>query len=265
VTESTIMSSRSARPAATAPATGRDLIRALAACGRAVLGSARDLLPIVVVIAAFQLVVFRQPLDNLLQVAGGLVLVVLGLTLFVFGLEIGLFPVGEQLAHAFARKGSLPWLVAFAFALGFGTTVAEPALIAVTAEAGRLAGGGAAWQTALRLTVATAVGVALVIGVLRILLGWPIHWLIIGGYLAVMACTPLAPETIVGVAYDAGGVTTSTITVPLTAALGVGLAGSIRGRSPLVDGFGLIALASLTPIIFVLVFGTVWPVAAPVP
>ena len=263
--QTTLMTSSRATPAATTPGFGRDLLRTVSVCGRAVLGSGRDLLPIIVVIAAFQLLVFRQPLDNLLQVISGLVLVVLGLTLFVFGLDIGLFPVGEQLAHAFARKGSLPWLVAFAFALGFGTTVAEPALIAVTAEAGRLAGGGVGWQTALRLTVATAVGVALVIGVLRILLGWPIHWLIIGGYVAVMALTPLAPETIVGVAYDAGGVTTSTITVPLTAALGVGLAGSIRGRSPLVDGFGLIALASLTPIIFVLLFGAVWPVAAPVP
>jgi len=188
---------------------------------------------------------------------------VLGLTLFVFGLEMGLFPIGEQLAHAFARKGSVPWLVPFAFALGFGTTVAEPALIAVAAEAANLTGGGATWQTGLRLTVAAAVGAALVVGVLRILLGWPIQWLVIGGYLAVIALTPLAPPAIVGVAYDSGGVTTSTITVPLTAALGVGLAGSIRGRNPLLDGFGLIALASLTPILFVLLFGTVWPVGGP--
>jgi len=231
--------------------------------GGGMLGSLRDLLPIILVIAAFQLLVFRQPLENLPQVLGGLGLVVLGLTLFVFGLDMGLFPVGEQLAHAFARRGSLPWLVVFAFALGFGTTVAEPALIAVTAEAGRLAGGGEAWQTALRLTVAAAVGTALVVGVMRILLGWSLPWLVIGGYVIVMVLTPLAPAAIVGVAYDAGGVTTSTITVPLTAALGVGLASSIRGRNPLSDGFGLIALASLTPIIFVLVFGTVWPVAPP--
>lgn len=237
----------------------RGLLRAAAGFGRPLLGSCRDLLPIVVVIAVFQLLVFRQPLDNLLQVVTGLGLVAVGLTLFVFGLEMGLFPIGEQLAHAFARKGSLPWLVAFAFALGFGTTVAEPALIAVAAEAGQLMGGDATWQTALRLTVAAAVGAALVLGVLRILLGWPLHWLIIGGYGLVMAMTPLAPRTIVGVAYDAGGVTTSTITVPLTAALGVGLASSIRGRNPLTDGFGLIALASLTPIMFVLVFGMIWP------
>jgi len=227
------------------------------------LGSLRDLLPIVIVIAIFQLLVFRQPLENLGSLAAGLGLVVLGLTLFVFGLEMGLFPIGDQLAHAFACRGSVPWLVAFAFALGFGTTVAEPALVAVAAEAGRVTGGGDAWQTGLRLTVAAAVGVALVIGVLRILLGWPLQWLVIGGYLTVMALTPLAPAEIVGVAYDSGGVTTSTITVPLTAALGVGLAGSIRGRNPLVDGFGLIALASLTPIVFVLLFGAAWPVAGP--
>jgi hypothetical protein len=241
----------------------RVLLRGLAGFGRAMLGSLRDLLPIIAVIAAFQLLVFRQPLESFASVAAGLGLVVLGLTLFVFGLELGLFPIGEQLAHAFARKGSLPWLVAFAFALGFGTTVAEPALVAVASEAGKLSGGGAAWQTGLRLTVAAAVGVALVIGVLRILLGWPLQWLIIGGYLGVIALTPFAPPEIVGVAYDSGGVTTSTITVPLTAALGVGLAGSIRGRNPLVDGFGLIALASLTPIVFVLAFGAIWPVAAP--
>jgi hypothetical protein len=241
----------------------RVLLGGLAGFGRAMLGSLRDLIPIIAVIAAFQLLVFRQPLESFASVAAGLGLVVLGLTLFVFGLELGLFPIGEQLAHAFARKGSLPWLVAFAFALGFGTTVAEPALVAVASEAGKLSGGGAAWQTGLRLTVAAAVGVALVIGVVRILLGWPLQWLIIGGYLGVIALTPLAPPEIVGVAYDSGGVTTSTITVPLTAALGVGLAGSIRGRNPLVDGFGLIALASLTPIVFVLAFGAIWPVAVP--
>jgi len=235
----------------------------LAGFGRAMLSSLRDLVPIIGVIAVFQLFVLRQPLDNFGSVMTGLGLVVVGLTLFVFGLEMGLFPIGEQLAQAFARKGSVPWLAAFAFSLGFGTTVAEPSLIAVAAEAARLTGGGEYWETGLRLTVAVAVGVALVIGVLRILLNWPIQWLIIGGYMIVMALTPFAPQAIVGVAYDSGGVTTSTITVPLTTALGVGLAGSIRGRNPLVDGFGLIALASLTPIVFVLVFGTVWPVGCP--
>ena len=168
---------------------------------------------------------------------------------------------------AFARKGSLAWLLVFAFALGFGTTVAEPALIAVAAEAARAAaeagvvapdeGARAAYADGLRYTVAVAVGVALVIGVFRILKGWPIHYLIIAGYLLVVIMTALAPPEIVGVAYDSGGVTTSTVTVPLVAALGVGLASVIRGRNPLIDGFGLIAFASLTPIIFVLAYGMV--------
>lgn len=241
----------------------RSLRQSSAAFGRGMLGSFRDLVPIILVITVFQTLVFRQPLDDLPSLIAGLVLVILGLTLFVSGLEMALFPIGEQLAHAFARKGSVPWLLVFAFALGFGTTVAEPALIAVSSEAGNVVGGDASWQTALRLTVAVSVGVALVIGVLRILLDWQIQWLILIGYLIVMLMTPLAPPEIVGVAFDAGGVTTSTITVPLTAALGVGLAGSIRGRNPLVDGFGLIALASLTPIVFVLIFGVFFPVAAP--
>jgi hypothetical protein len=241
----------------------RPLPRGLAAIGRGMLGSLRDLSPIILVIAVFQALVFRQPLEDLPSLVAGLVLVLVGLTLFVFGLEMALFPIGEQLAHAFARKGSVPWLLVFAFALGFGTTVAEPALIAVSSEAGAVVGGDTSWQTAFRMTVAVSVGVALVIGVLRILLDWPIQWLILTGYLIVMLMTPLAPPEILGVAFDAGGVTTSTITVPLTAALGVGLAGSIRGRNPLLDGFGLIALASLTPIMFVLIFGVVFPVAVP--
>jgi hypothetical protein len=243
--------------------TFRPLLDALAGFGRAMLGSFRDLLPIIVVIAIFQLLVLRQPLENFASVAAGLGLVVLGLTLFVFGMGMALFPVGDQLAHAFARKGSVPWLVAFAFALGFGTTVAEPTLIAVAAEAGSLVGGGGAWQFGFRIAVALAVGVALVAGVIRILRGWPLHWLIIGVYLVIIALTPLAPSMIRGVAYDSGVVTTSTITVPLTTALGVGLAGSIRGRNPLLDGFGLVALAAVLPVVFVLVFGAVWPVAGP--
>ncbi len=234
--------------------------------GPPVLGSARDLLPIVVVIAVFQLAVFRQPLEDVRQLIGGLLLVVAGLSLFVIGLELGLFPVGERMAHAFAKKGSVPWLLAFSFALGFGTTFAEPALVAVASKAAALSVPGddptalAAQDTAalqLRVVVAVSVGLALLLGVVRIIKGWPIHRLILVGYALIMALTPFSPPSIMAVAYDAGGVTTSTITVPLTAALGVGLASSIRGRSPLVDGFGLIAFASLTPILFVLLFG-IW-------
>jgi hypothetical protein len=232
-----------------------------------VLGTLRDLAPIVVVVVFFQLVVLRQPLPNLPAVLVGLALVALGLALFVRGLEMALFPIGESLADAFARKGSLVWLLLFAFGLGFGTTVAEPALIAVCAEAADVmaaAGEGArdeAWKAAragqLRYTVATSVGVALVVGVLRLLKGWPVHRLIIGGYLVVVLLTLAAPEAIIGIAYDSGGVTTSTITVPLVTALGVGLASVIKGRNPMVDGFGMIAFASLSPMIFVLVFGMV--------
>jgi hypothetical protein len=192
-------------------------------------------------------------------------LVILGLALFVVGLDMGLFPLGEALAEEFARKGSLFWLLLFGFALGFGTTVAEPALIAVTregaraaAEAGLIENLPAAIQRyafQVRLTVALSVGVAIVLGLLRILRGWPLPILIVGGYVLVMVMTLFAPNEIVGLAYDLGGVTTSTVTVPLVTALGVGLARTIRGRDPLTDGFGLIALASLTPMIFVMILG----------
>ncbi|MEH6581325.1 MAG: DUF1538 domain-containing protein [Halioglobus sp.] len=232
---------------------------------KSLLGSLRDLLPIVLVILFFQFIVLQQPLPNVGQILTGIVFVVLGLTFFIHGLEQGLFPIGESMAHAFARKGSLFWLMAFAFSLGFGTTVAEPALIAVAAEAADVAAVGqmieatdeakSRYANGLRFTVAFAVGLAIVIGVLRILKGWPIQWIIIGGYIIVVVMTMFAPQEIIGIAYDSGGVTTSTITVPLVTALGVGLASSIRGRNPMIDGFGLIALASLTPIIFVMAYG----------
>ncbi len=233
----------------------------------AMLGSLRDLLPIVLVILFFQLVVLQQPLPDVGQLLLGVVFVILGLTFFIHGLEQGLFPIGESMAHAFARKGSAFWLLSFAFCLGFGTTVAEPALIAVAEEAAKVAATGqmiessaaakAQYATGLRFTVAFSVGLAIVLGVLRILKGWPIQWLIIGGYVLVVIMTFFAPEEIIGIAYDSGGVTTSTITVPLVTALGVGLASSIQGRNPMIDGFGLIAFASLTPIIFVMAYGMI--------
>ncbi len=232
---------------------------------RPFLDSLRDLAPIILVVAFFQTVVLRQPIPDFGELVIGLVLVVVGLTLFVKGLEMGLFPIGETMAYAFARKGSLVWLLVFAFALGFGTTVAEPALIAVAEEAAEVAAQGgmiaaadaaqASYALGLRLTVALSVGVALVLGVLRILKGWPVQYLIIGGYLGVVVMTAFAPQEIIGIAYDSGGVTTSTITVPLVTALGVGLASSIKGRNPMLDGFGLIAFASLTPMIFVMAYG----------
>ena len=232
---------------------------------RKLLSSIGNLLPIILVIAFFQLLVLRQPLPQMGEVLFGSVLIVLGLTFFVQGLEMGLFPVGEAMAHALARKGSLFWLLLFSFALGFSTTVAEPALIAVAREAADIAAEGGlidyndesvrSYALGLRLTVAASVGLAILIGVLRILRGWPLHYLILSGYGIVMLMTTVAPKEIIGIAYDAGGVTTSTVTVPLVAALGVGLASSIKGRTPLLDGFGLIALASLFPMIFVMGYG----------
>jgi hypothetical protein len=229
------------------------------------LGSLRDLLPIVLVIAFFQLFVLEQTPDHLVQIFIGLIFVVLGLTFFIFGLEQGLFPIGESMAHAFARKGSAFWLLSFAFALGFGTTVAEPALIAIADEASKVASQAGlverseqameSYAKGLRYTVALSVGVAITLGVMRILMNWPIHYMIMIGYLMVIVMTAFAPDEIIGIAYDSGGVTTSTITVPLVTALGIGLASSISGRNPMVDGFGLIAFASLLPIVFVLGYG----------
>lgn len=225
----------------------------------------RDLLPIILVIGSFQLLVVRQPVDGLVSLVLGGVLVVAGLTFFIFGLRLALFPIGEGLAHALATKGSVFWLTTFAFVLGFGTTVAEPALTAVAGEAAEVAAAAGmisasmeardGYAFGLRMTVATAVGAALVIGVLRILVNWSLPLLIAGGYLLVVLLTAAAPPEIVGIAYDSGGVTTSTVTVPLATALGVGLASSLKGRNPMLDGFGLIAFASLTPILFVLMYG----------
>lgn len=230
--------------------------------------SALALVPIVLVIAFFQLLVLRQPIPRLGDMLWGILQVLLGLALFVRGLQMALFPIGEEMAYNFLRKGNLWWLLVFAFALGFGTTVAEPALIAISDEAARIASNGqviadsadaqSRYAIGLRLTVALAVGIALVVGVFRILKGWPVQYLIIGGYFGVVLMTAFAPPEIIGIAYDSGGVTTSTVTVPLVAALGIGLAQTIHGRDPLIDGFGLIAFASLTPMIFVMAFGMLY-------
>ena len=227
----------------------------------------RDLTPIIIVVAFFQLVIIRQPIDGLGAFISGGLLVVAGLAFFLFGLRLALFPVGEELAYALARKGSAIWLMIFSFVLGFGTTVAEPALIAVAAEAAEIAADANViaqsaeamdgYAFGLRMTVALAVGAALVLGVFRIIANWSLPLLIIGGYVLVVLFTGIAPPEIVGIAYDSGGVTTSTVTVPLVTALGVGLASSLKGRNPLLDGFGLIAFASLTPILFVLIYGTI--------
>lgn len=227
--------------------------------------SFQDLLPIILVIGFFELIVVQQDVPNFGQILLGGFMVVLGLSLFVQGLQMALFPLGEDMAYSFVRKGNLWLLLLFAFTLGFGTTVAEPALIAIADEAATIAADGGvienaddardSYATGLRLVVALAVGFALLVGVIRILKGWPVQYLIIGGYIGVVIMTGFAPDEIIGIAYDSGGVTTSTVTVPLVAALGIGLANSIQGRDALIDGFGLIAFASLTPMIFVMAYG----------
>ena len=240
---------------------------AIASLLRDALSSARDLAPIVLVIGVFQVLVLGNPVSGLAPLAAGVLLVLLGLTLFIYGLKLALFPVGEQLANALANKGSAFWLLTFAFLLGFGTTIAEPALLAVADEASRMAAAAGAisdtqqsrdeYAFALRIIVAFAVGVAIVLGALRIITAWSLPLMIITGYLLVVLLTTIAPSEIVGIAYDSGAVTTSTVTVPLVTALGVGLASAVRGRNPMLDGFGLIAFASLTPILFVMTFGIV--------
>jgi len=228
----------------------------------------RDLAPIILVVAFFQLVVLQQPFPEPGKIFIGLIAVVVGLALFIQGLELSLFPLGESMAGALMRKGNLAWLLFFAFALGFGTTVAEPALIAVSNEAARISATAnvipdsmeskSDYAFGLRMTVAISVGASLLVGVIRILKGWSLHYLIIGGYLTIVGLTQFAPKEIIGVAYDSGGVTTSTITVPLVTALGIGLSTVVKGRNPMIDGFGLIALASLFPIAFVLLYGMVF-------
>lgn len=222
-----------------------------------------DLLPIIIVVSFFQVVVLQQPFPDFMNVLVGIGFVVLGLMLFVEGLKIGLFPIGENLSYDLVKKGSPFWLLSFSFLLGFSTTIAEPALIAVTQEAAQIASDArlidesnqTSYALGLRLTVAISVGLAILVGILRIIKGWPIYFLIIAGYVMVILMTLVAPEEIIGIAYDAGGVTTSTITVPLVTALGVGLATVLEGRNPLTDGFGLIAFASLFPMLFVMAYG----------
>jgi len=216
--------------------------------------SFRDLLPIILVIMFFQLAIIQTVPQNWLSTSIGLAIVGVGLAIFLLGLEVGIFPVGEGLASDFARKGSTKWIMLFAFMIGFGTTVAEPALLVIADKAAGISSGRID-AFVLRMVVAFSVGFAIVIGVWRILKGHPIHYYIITGYIMVVLATVFAPKEIVGLAYDLGGVTTSTVTVPLVAALGIGLASTIKDRNPVLDGFGLIAFASLTPMIFVQFYG----------
>jgi len=246
----------------------------LAVLGSTLLETVRDVLPIATIIIVFQLVALRAPPPNPYRLLVGFAYVLIGLTLFLVGLEQALFPLGrvmaEQLtAPAFIATsaeavGALDWrdyywVYIFAFAIGFSTTIAEPALIAVAIKANELSGGGiGVWG--LRAAVAFGVAFGISLGTYRIVVGAPIHYFIIVGYVVVVIQTFFAPRMIVPLAYDSGGVTTSTVTVPLVAALGLGLAESVPGRNPLIDGFGLIAFASLFPIISVMAYAqlSVW-------
>ena len=218
------------------------------------LHAGKNLLPIVLVVAFFQIFVLAQVPENLLSISIGLLIVVIGVALFLQGLELGIFPIAKSLSNDFARRGNLFLLLVFGFAIGFSAVVAEPALIAVATQA-QLISEGRIDSLTLRLIVAFSVGLVIALGVLRTVLGHPIHWYLMAGYLAVLTVTFFAPAEIVGLAYDSGGVTTNIVTVPLIAAMGIGLAASIRGRNPLTDGFGLVALAVMVPMITVQLYG----------
>jgi hypothetical protein len=236
----------------------------------AVLGdTSRDVLPIIVVIFGSQLLILRQPVPHLRRVLTGFVYVILGMALFLLGLEQALFPIGKLMAKQLTdpvfiygsienaasvlRWQDYKWVYLFAAAIGFSTTLAEPALIAVAMKANR-ASGGAIKTWGLRVAVAIGVGIGIAIGSFRIVTGTPLHYYIIGGYIIVIVQTLFAPRLIIAMAYDSGGVTTSTVTVPLVTALGLGLAANVPGRSPIIDGFGLIAFASLFPIMSVMAY-----------
>jgi hypothetical protein len=232
------------------------------------LGTVRDILPIACIIAFFQLAVLRRPLPRLPRLAWGFAFVVLGLALFLLGLELALFPLGEKMAEQLMALQELPeavagappitlswhkyyWTYIFAFTIGMSTTIAEPSLIAVAMKAEEVSGGTIrAWG--LRLAVALGVGIGVALGTFRIVVGTPLPWYILPGYAVVVVQTFFAPKQIIPLAYDSGGVTTSTVTVPLVAALGLGLATRVPGRDPMIDGFGLIAFASLFPIMTVM-------------
>jgi len=230
-----------------------------------------DVLPILSIILGFQLLVIRKPIPHVKQVGFGFFYVLIGLALFLLGLEKALFPLGKMMAEQltapeFIQAGNqvltsihwtdYKWVYIFAAAIGFSTTIAEPSLIAVAIKAEEVSG-GAINANSLRISVAIGVAIGIALGSYRIVVGHPIHYYIIAGYVVVVIQTFYCPKLIVPLAYDSGGVTTSTVTVPLVAALGLGLASTIPGRSPLIDGFGLIAFASLFPIIAVMAYAQI--------
>ena len=216
----------------------------------------KDVLPILSVIFFFQYVIIKKKVKNLPKITTGIVFVILGLYFFIIGLEMGLFPIGEAMALQLTAQDNLFYIYLFGFLIGFSTTMAEPALLAVAMKVEEISNRRIR-QMVLRISVAMGVAVGISLGSYRIVQGDPIHYYIIVGYIIVIILTFLAPKYIIPIAYDSGGVTTSTVTVPLVAALGLGLATQIEGRSPLIDGFGLIAFASLFPMITVMTYGVI--------
>ncbi|MEH6454460.1 MAG: DUF1538 domain-containing protein [Psychromonas sp.] len=236
------------------------------------IGTVIDVIPIITIIFGFQMAVLRKPIANLPKVILGFFYVILGLSLFLLGLELALFPLGKTMAEQltapeflYSFKDDMTaslhwidyyWVYLFAFSIGFSTTIAEPSLIAVAIKANQVSG-GAISVNGLRVAVALGVAIGISLGSYRIVVGDPIHYYIMVGYVVVIIQTYFAPKMIVPLAYDSGGVTTSTVTVPLVAALGLGLASTVPGRNPVIDGFGLIAFASLFPIISVLAYAQI--------
>ncbi len=236
-----------------------------------ILGTVTDVLPIAAIIFGFQFFVIRRKPANLQQILTGFVWVLIGLSLFLIGLQWALFPLGQIMAEQLTDPAFIQatgavaggvdniiwtdyyWVYIFAFCIGFSTTIAEPSLIAVAIKANEVSG-GAIGTWGLRIAVALGVAVGISLGCYRIVVGDPIHWYIIVGYVIVVIQTSRAPKLIIPLAYDSGGVTTSTVTVPLVAALGLGLSQTVPGRNPLIDGFGLIAFASLFPIMSVMAY-----------
>ena len=243
----------------------------LDALAEVTLNTVSDVLPIAAIIFGFQFLVLRRKPAHFNEILWGFLWVLVGLSLFLLGLELCLFPLGRLMAgqltdpvfiqahhHAAGLGGAIDWrdyywVYIFAFAIGFSTTIAEPSLIAVAIKANEVSG-GAIGIGGLRISVALGVAVGISLGCYRIVVGDPIHWYIIGGYILVVLQTMVAPKLIIPLAYDSGGVTTSTVTVPLVAALGLGLSETVPGRNPLIDGFGLIAFASLFPILSVMTY-----------
>ena len=234
--------------------------------GKILLATCRDVLPIIILITVFQLLVLRQPIPHLRRLIVGGVYVVIGLALFLAGLEKALFPLGNIMASQLSDPAFIygpgevvtqadwkayGWVYLFAAMIGFATTIAEPSLIAVAFKANEVSAGTIS-QWGLRIVVALGVAFGISLGTFRIITGTPLYVYILAGYMIVIIQTIFAPKSIVPLAYDSGGVTTSTVTVPLVAALGLGLSASVPGRNPALDGFGLIAFASLFPIITVM-------------